>query len=86
MKTTITLYGALSEADPDGRVELELPPGCTIAGVREALVAHLAEHAPAISAGLVQRSAFGTSEAILHDRDPVPAGQELAALPPVGGG
>lgn len=86
MKTRITLHGALREADARGHIELELQPKCSIADLRERLVAHLARHAPAISEGLLRRSAFGTAETILHDDDVVPPDQELAVLPPVGGG
>lgn len=86
MKIRIALYGALREADPRGHVELEVPVGSTVAELRELLAAHLREHAPAISAGLVQRSAFASAEEILHDHRSVPEGMELAVLPPVSGG
>lgn len=86
MKTTIALFGALREADPRGYVELELPAGSTMAELREALVAHLAAHAPTVSAGLVRRCAFATDAEILHNHREVPAGGTLAVLPPVSGG
>lgn len=86
MSTRINLFGALREADPRGYVELELPAGSTIAGLREALVAHLAAHAPAVSAGLVRRCAFATDDEILHNHRIVPEGVALAVLPPVSGG
>ena len=86
MSTRINLFGALREADPRGYVELELPAGSTIAALREALVAHLATHAPAVSAGLVRRCAFATDDEILHNHRIVPEGVTLAVLPPVSGG
>lgn len=86
MKTRIALYGALREADAGGHVELEVPPGSSIAELRELLAAHLAVHAPAIPAGLVRRSAFASAEEILHNHRAVPEGIELAVLPPVSGG
>jgi sulfur-carrier protein len=86
MKTRIALYGALREADPRGYVELELPTDCTIAALRERLVDYLGEHAPAVGAGLVRRSAFASAEEILHNHRTVPEGVELAVLPPVSGG
>ncbi|MBN8924032.1 MAG: hypothetical protein BGP10_04890 [Rhodanobacter sp. 68-29] len=86
MKTRIALYGALREADAGGHVELEVPPGSSIAELRELLVAYLAVHAPAIPAGLVRRSAFASAEEILHNHRAVPEGIELAVLPPVSGG
>ncbi|MEY2161210.1 MoaD/ThiS family protein [Rhodanobacter sp. FW106-PBR-LB-2-11] len=86
MKTRIALYGALREADASGHVELEVPAGSSIAELRDLLVAHLAEHAPAIPAGLIRRSAFASAEEILHNHRTVPEGVELAVLPPVSGG
>ncbi|MBQ4855862.1 MoaD/ThiS family protein [Rhodanobacter sp. B2A1Ga4] len=86
MKTRIALYGALREADPSGHVELDVPPDSTIAELRELLTAYLHEHAPTIRAGLVRRSAFASAEEILHNHRTVPAGVELAVLPPVSGG
>ncbi|MEW9572878.1 MoaD/ThiS family protein [Rhodanobacter sp. Si-c] len=86
MKARIALYGALREADTRGYVELDVPAGSSIAELRELLVAHLAEHAPAIPANLVRRSAFASAEEILHNHRTVPEGVELAVLPPVSGG
>lgn len=86
MKITITLFGALREADPSGRLQLDVPEGCRISALREHLIAHLATHVPTVSAALVRRSAFGTDDAILHDADAVPTDGQLVVLPPVGGG
>ncbi|WNL44191.1 MoaD/ThiS family protein [Dyella sp. BiH032] len=86
MKVRIALYGALREADPRGYLELDVPPGSTIAQLRELLAAHVREHAPAVNAGLVRISAFANAEEILHGHRDVPEGQELAVLPPVSGG
>ncbi|TAL74982.1 MAG: hypothetical protein EPN56_04575 [Rhodanobacter sp.] len=86
MSTRINLFGALREADPRGYVELELPTGSTVAGLSAALVAHLAVHAPAVSASLVRHCVFATDTEILHDHREVPAGVTLAVLPPVSGG
>lgn len=86
MKVRIALYGALREADPRGYLELDVPPGSTVAALRELLAAHLREHAPAVNAGLVRISAFASTEEILHSHDVVPDDLELAVLPPVSGG
>ena len=86
MKIRIALYGALREADASGHLELDVPPGSSIAELRELLVAHLAEHAPTVPARLVRRSAFASAEEILHNHRTVPEGVELAVLPPVSGG
>lgn len=86
MKTRIALYGALRDADPGGHVELDVPDDCSIADLRQLLIRHLQQHAPAIGAKLVERSAFASAEEILHDARRVPEGVELAVLPPVSGG
>ena len=86
MKVRIALYGALREADPRGHLELEVPPGSTIADLRELLAAYLRAQAPQVNAGLVRISAFASSEEILHNHRAVPADLELAVLPPVSGG
>lgn len=86
MKTTIALFGALREAAAGDTLELEVPEGSTMAELRELLVAHLAAHAPKVSASLVRRCAFATDEEILHNHRTVPAGATLAVLPPVSGG
>ncbi|HKT29283.1 MoaD/ThiS family protein [Dyella sp.] len=86
MKVRITLFGALRDADPHGFIELEAPEPCTIAELRELLRDHLREHAPHISAGLVQRSAFASNDEILHNHRTLPEDGQLAILPPVSGG
>jgi len=86
MKVRIALYGALREADPQGYVELDVPPGSTVAHLRDQLAAHLREHAPAVNVGLVRISAFATDEEILHNHRVVPEDVALAVLPPVSGG
>lgn len=86
MNCRISLHGALREADPSGTITLDTPPDCTVADLREALLIHLREHAPQVSEGIIRRSAFATSETILHDHQHVPADGELAVLPPVSGG
>lgn len=86
MKIRIALFGALRDADTNGFIELEAPEHCTIADLRELLRDHLLEHAPHISAGLVQRSAFASNDEILHNHRTLPEDGQLAILPPVSGG
>ncbi|MDA3914989.1 MoaD/ThiS family protein [Oleiagrimonas sp.] len=86
MKVHIELFGALREADDSGAIELDVPAQATIAMLREALQVYLAEHAPNIRAGLVQRSAFASDQAILQNDHTVPDSGRLAVLPPVSGG
>jgi sulfur-carrier protein len=86
MKLRITLFGALRDADARGFIELDVPDHSTIAQLRDAMQQHLHEHAPAISPGLIRRSAFASEDEILHDHRAVPENGELAILPPVSGG
>jgi sulfur-carrier protein len=86
MKLRITLFGALRDADARGFIELDVPDGSTIANVREALQHYAREHAPAISASLIQRSAFASEDEVLHNHRQIPSNGVLAILPPVSGG
>jgi molybdopterin converting factor small subunit len=86
MKVHITLFGALRDADANGFIELEAPASCTIGALRELLREHLRDHAPHVSAGLVQRSAFASEDEILHNHRTLPESGRLAVLPPVSGG
>ncbi|GLQ89314.1 MoaD/ThiS family protein [Dyella flagellata] len=86
MKVRIRLFGALRDADANGYIELQVPEHCTIAELRELLRDHLRTHAPHISAGLVQRSAFASDDEILHNHRTLPENGQLAILPPVSGG
>jgi molybdopterin converting factor small subunit len=86
MKVRIALFGALRDADARGFIELETPEACTIAQLRELLHEHLREHAPHISSSLVQRSAFASSDEVLHNHRSLPEDGQLAILPPVSGG
>lgn len=86
MNVRIALYGALREADPRGYVELDVPPGSTVATLRDLLAEYLRVHAPAVNGGLVRISAFASDEEILHNHRTVPEDVALAVLPPVSGG
>ncbi|MBE1159690.1 MoaD/ThiS family protein [Dyella acidiphila] len=86
MKRRISLFGALREADARGYIEVDVPAHSTIAELREAVQHYAREHAPAISPGLIQRSAFASGDEILHNHRSVPEQGELAILPPVSGG
>jgi molybdopterin converting factor small subunit len=86
MKIRITLFGALREADARGIIELDAPEHCTVGELRELVRDYLRDHAPHISAGLVQRSAFASDDEILHNHRTLPENGQLAILPPVSGG
>lgn len=81
----ITLHGALRDAEPTGRIELQQAFG-SLQQVRGAVQAHADAHWPPAARALVPLSAFATFDAVLRDDDPLPAVSELALLPPVSGG
>jgi molybdopterin converting factor subunit 1 len=62
-------------------VAVELPPGATVADLR----AGLGETYPALGP-LLARSAMAVDEEFAEDSVVIPAGAELALLPPVSGG
>jgi molybdopterin converting factor subunit 1 len=62
-------------------VLLDLPEGATIGQLRQ----RLAEAHPAL-APLLERSALAVSDEFAEDRTTLPAGAEVALLPPVSGG
>ncbi len=86
MKVRLMLYGALRDMVPDDLVDLDVPPQCDIGTLRRLLMTHLETCTGGKRVGLVQRSAFATTEEVLHDTSRVPANAELAVLPPVSGG
>ncbi|TAL75466.1 MAG: thiamine biosynthesis protein ThiS [Rhodanobacter sp.] len=86
MKIHLALYGTLREVDPRGWLELEVAEAATVADLRAALVAYLESHTSNARASVVERSAFASRDSVLRETSPLPAGVELAVLPPVSGG
>jgi molybdopterin converting factor small subunit len=62
-------------------VTVELPPGATVADLR----ARLGQACPALGP-LLPRSAVAVDEEFAEDSVAIPAGAEVALLPPVSGG
>jgi sulfur-carrier protein len=86
MKVRITLFGALRDADERGFIELDAPDACTVATLRDLLLKHVREYAPALSENLIKRSAFASHDEILHNHRQLPQDGQIAVLPPVSGG
>jgi molybdopterin converting factor subunit 1 len=81
MRVRVLLFaGARARAGVD-RLELELPEGATVGQARRAL----AELCPALG-GLLDKGAIAVNEEVADDGGVIPAGAELALLPPVSGG
>ena len=62
-------------------VRVELPPGASVAELRRRLAAAI----PAL-AGLLERCAVAVNDEFADDALTLPAGAEVAVLPPVSGG
>ena len=81
MSIHIRYFAALRETVGQGEETLDLPAGTTVAEVRALLL----DRYPALT-GVIERSAvainrsYGTIQGVLHD------GDELAFIPPLGGG
>ena len=81
MNLRVQLFAAARQAAGRDVLEVELPPGATIAQLRS----RLAAECPALSslAGLVL---FAVNAEYARDTDVIPAGAEVACIPPVSGG
>ena len=62
-------------------VEVSLPPGATVADLRQAMALSY----PPLAA-LAARSAIAVNNDYADDATPIPAGAEVALVPPVSGG
>ena len=83
MNVTLRYFASIREALGSGEV-VELDPGITAGGVRDALIARGGAHAAALARGRVLRMALNQ---VLCDDSTVVAGDgELAFFPPVTGG
>lgn len=85
MRIDIQLYGALREAEPTGRLELDVE-AATIGSLRAAVAVHVVDRWPPAARALLPKSAFASERSVLRDGDAVPSDGRLALLPPVSGG
>ena len=83
MKIQVRYFASLREALGPGE-SLELPPGTTVAGARDALMARGNAHATALARGRALRSALNQS--LCDESAALSEGAELAFFPPVTGG
>jgi molybdopterin converting factor subunit 1 len=81
MNVTVHLFARARDLAGADRISLDLPTKATVAEVRRELV----RQRPAL-AGLLERSAIALNDEFAEDSMVVPAGAELALLPPVSGG
>jgi sulfur-carrier protein len=81
MKVRVRLFAGVRDAAGCDSVELELPAGATIAGLRR----ELAERFPS-SAGITGRAMFALGTQYAADATEIPPGADVACIPPVSGG
>ncbi|KZC15954.1 thiamine biosynthesis protein ThiS [Rhodanobacter sp. FW510-R12] len=86
MKIEVSLFGAFRDFEPDALVALEIPAASRVSDLRRALSAHGSAHWVGFKQGLMERSAFASATCILRDHEPLPEGERIVVLPPVGGG
>jgi molybdopterin converting factor subunit 1 len=77
----VRLFAAAREAAGAGAVELELPAGATVGQLRVALGDRFPDLQP-----LLGQCRFAVDAAYVDDQAVIPAGADLACIPPVSGG
>ena len=81
MTVRVRLFARARDLAGADAVTIELRDGATVSELRR----RLAESVPAL-AGLLERSAVGVDEEYAEDGAVIPAGAEVAVIPPVSGG
>ncbi|MEO8161481.1 MAG: hypothetical protein ABI588_08680 [Arenimonas sp.] len=72
MKVELSLYGAFRDLCPTPSIMLEMPEAASVADLRAALHEHALRSWPSCSTGLLAKSAFASTRAVLRDAEPVP--------------
>ncbi len=83
MKVSLRYFASIREALGAGET-LDMPPGATVAAVRDALIARGAPYAQALGRGRALRCAV--DQAVCDEGKVLCDGAELAFFPPVTGG
>jgi molybdopterin converting factor subunit 1 len=81
MTCTVRLFARARDLAGAAAVAVELPDGATVGDLRR----RLTQTRPEL-AGLLDSSALAVNDEFAGDELPVPAGAEIALLPPVSGG
>jgi molybdopterin converting factor small subunit len=81
MRIQVKLFAAAREAADGESIEIELPIGATVAGLRVALMERLPK-----SRDLLARSMFALNCEYARDESKIPANADVACIPPVSGG
>ncbi|OHB67737.1 MAG: hypothetical protein A2V70_05985 [Planctomycetes bacterium RBG_13_63_9] len=81
MNVRVQLFAGARQAAGRGLIELQLAEEATIGELRRRLAAEIPP-----MAGLLQRSMFAIDAEFVDDRQEIPAGADVACIPPVSGG
>jgi molybdenum cofactor cytidylyltransferase len=81
MTVTVRMFARARDLAGGDAVNVDLPDGATVAALRR----QLAQGVPAL-AGLLARSVFAVGGEFAEDGHVIPAGAEVALIPPVSGG
>ena len=81
MTTIIRLFAAARDRAGAPSITLDLPPSATVADLRRAL----AEQLPVLTS-LLPSCRIAVNHDFADDGDAIPAGAEVAVIPPVSGG
>lgn len=81
MMIRVQLFAAVRQAAGRDWIELDLPAQATIGHLRR----HLAQEISR-AAGVVEQAMFAVNTEYAGDAVEIPAGAEVACIPPVGGG
>lgn len=81
MRATVKLFALARQLAGQDQIQVDLPPGATVAQLRCAV----SEQYPAL-AELASRAMFAVDADYATDQTPIPPGADLACIPPVSGG
>lgn len=81
MKVSVQMFAAARQLSGQAVLEIELPPGATLRELRAAL----AVQAPALGV-LLAHLKFAVNTEYAAEETVIPAGAEVACIPPVSGG
>ena len=81
MKATVRVFALARQLAGQDQIQVDLPPEATVGDLRRAI----AEQFPALAA-LSAQALFAVNADYAADHTQIPAGADLACIPPVSGG
>ena len=81
MTVRVKLFAVAKERAARDELELELPPGATIADLRKAIVSQHPQLAP-----IIPHALWAVDKTYANNKTPITSTSEIALIPPVSGG